>query len=232
MTTEEKSAPPAFDQDTTTRDAWTVAFAIGIFGIPFGVLTVATGADVFMALAMSSFVFGGGSQFAAIGVIAAGGSPVSAVISGLLLNGRYVAFGMAIAPVLKGSFVSRMAASHFIIDESSAFAISRRKNPPAARHAFWVMALSAFLLWNLGTLIGAVAGNALGDPKILGLDAAFPAGFLALLFPLLDTPASKIAAIGGALTAVVLTPFVPAGIPIMAASIGAIGALLITGYEG
>lgn len=209
-------------RDKVTRDALAIGIAVGIFAIPFGVLAVATGATVPMASAMSALVFAGGSQFAAIGVIAAGGSPIAAVASGLMLNGRYTAFGMALAPLLPGSLGYRAAASHFIIDESSAFALARRDRPEEAPRAFWWTGVSVFVLWNLGTIIGAVAGETIGDPKTFGLDAAFPAGFLALLMPTLKTRNERAAAVLGAVLALIAIPLLPAGAPVLVSALGAV----------
>lgn len=209
-------------RDKVTRDALAIGIAVGIFAIPFGVLAVATGATVPMASAMSALVFAGGSQFAAIGVIAAGGSPIAAVASGLMLNGRYTAFGMALAPLLPGSLGYRAAASQFIIDESSAFALARRDRPEEAPRAFWWTGVSVFVLWNLGTIIGAVAGETIGDPKTFGLDAAFPAGFLALLMPTLKTRNERAAAVLGAVLALIAIPLLPAGAPVLVSALGAV----------
>lgn len=188
-------------------------------------LAGATGLPWQMACAMSLLVFGGGSQFAAVGVIAAGGTPAAAVGAGLLLNTRYVPFGLAMAPVLRGGVLKRMLAAHLVIDESSAMGLGQ-DDAATRERAFWITGIAVFVLWNAGTALGALAGQALGDPKALGLDAAFPAGFLALLGPLLRTPQSKRAAVAGAALAVVLIPFTPPGVPIFVAAVGALAGLV------
>ncbi|MPZ87783.1 MAG: branched-chain amino acid ABC transporter permease [Nitriliruptorales bacterium] len=211
---------------TIVRDALALGVAVGVFGLSFGVLATASGVSAPMACALSALVFAGGAQFAAVGVIAAGGSPLAAVASGLLLNARYAAFGLALAPVLRGTLLQRAAAAHLVIDESAALALGRR-DQDEARQAFWTTGIVLFVLWNTGTLLGALAGGGIGDPAALGLDAAFPAGFLALLFPLLTGPRTRVAALSGAGIALALTPFVPPGVPILAAVLGALAALAV-----
>ena len=207
------------------RQAVVIAVAIGVFGVSFGVLAGATGLPWQMACALSLLVFGGGSQFAAIGVIAAGGTPAAAVGAGLLLNTRYVPFGLAMAPALRGGLLTRMLAAHLVIDESSAMGLGQ-DDPRLRERAFWITGALVFVFWNAGTAVGALAGQALGDPKALGLDAAFPAGFLALLGPLLRTPQAKRAAVAGAALAVMLIPFSPPGVPVFVAAAGALAGLV------
>jgi len=203
------------------RQALVLGVAVGAFGVSFGVLAVAAGLSWAMACAMSLLVFAGGSQFAAVAVVAGGGLPAAAVAAGLLLNARYVPFGMAVAPALRGGLMRRLVAAQLVIDESSALALAQRDDRDRER-AFWLAGSAVFVCWNLGTLVGALAGSAIGDPAAWGLDAAFPAGFLALLAPLLTTPAARRAAAAGALLAVALTPLAPPGVPILVAAAGAL----------
>lgn len=206
------------------RQALVLAAAVGVFAVSFGVLAEATGLPWQMACAMSLLVFGGGSQFAAVGVIAAGGSPVAAVAAGLLLNCRYLPFGLALAPALRGGLARRILAAQLVIDESSALALAQ-DDPRVRERLFWFAGAAVFVLWNAGTAIGAFAGQALGDPRALGLDAAFPAGFLVLLGPLVRRSAAKRAAAAGALIAVALVPVAPPGVPIFVASLAALAGL-------
>lgn len=215
--------PPAL-----VRQALVIAVAIGVFGVSFGVLAAASGLSWQMACAMSLLVFGGGSQFAAVGVVAAGGAPAAAVAAGLLLNTRYTPFGLAVAPALRGGLLTRMVAAQLVIDESSAMALGQT-DPRLRERAFWVTGVAVFVCWNAGTALGAVAGSLLGDPRALGLDAAFPAGFLALLGPLLTTPAARRAAGAGAVVAVALVPFTPPGVPVFVAAAAALAGLTARG---
>lgn len=205
--------------DPLLRKAVVLGIAVGLYGISFGVLAVTAGLSVWQAVGLSTLVFAGSSQFAAIGVIAAGGGPLAAVASGLLLNTRMAAFGLALAPVLTGRLPRRLLASHLLIDESAAMALAQ-SNPQAKRRAFWFTGVSVFVFWNAATIFGALAGSLLGDPRSLGLDAAFPAGFLALLGPMLHNRAARLSALAGAVVALALLPFTPPGVPILAASAG------------
>jgi 4-azaleucine resistance transporter AzlC len=194
--------------------------------VSFGVLAVAAGLSAAQTCAMSLLVFTGASQFAAVGVISAGGSVAAALAPALLLAGRNAVYGLSLVPILRDRLPTRLLESQLIIDESTAMARSRSQlGPEAARHAFLATGISVFVFWNLGTLIGALAGGGIADPKTLGLDAMFPAAFLALLAPQLRRPGAPVAAVSGALIALVLVPFVPAGVPILAAVVGVVPGL-------
>jgi 4-azaleucine resistance transporter AzlC len=196
----------------------TLGFAVGLVAISFGVLAVANGLSVPQTVAMSSLVFTGASQFAAVGVIAGGGSGAAAVASGLLLAARNGVYGLALAPILRGSLGRRLLASHFVLDESTAMATAQPDHAGQVR-AFWASGLAIFVCWNIGTLIGALAGGALGDPATLGLDAAFPAGFVVLIGPHLRTRAGRRAALLAAALVLLTTPFLRPGVPILVAAL-------------
>jgi 4-azaleucine resistance transporter AzlC len=208
-----------------TRTAAAIGVVTGAYAVSFGVLSVAAGLSVAQTCAMSLLVFTGASQFAAIGVISAGGSTAAALAPALLLAARNGVYGLSLVPVLRGRLVARALQAQLVIDESTAMARAQHDRDDA-HHAFLATGLSVFIFWNLGTLIGAVAGSTLGSPKTLGLDAMFPAAFLALLAPQLRRPGAPTAAVAGALIAVVLVPFTPAGVPILAATLGVVPGLL------
>ena len=163
-------------------------------------------------------MFTGASQFAFVGVIATGGSAAAAVGSGLLLAARNGVYGLALAPVLQGPLGRRLLAAQFVIDESTAMATAQPDQPCGSR-AFWWSGLSIFVRWNAGTVIGALAGGALSDPAALGLDAAFPAGFVVLIGPHLRNRAGRQAAVLAALVVLVTTPFLRPGVPILVAAL-------------
>jgi len=194
--------------------------AVGVFGATFGVLAVAAGLSVAQACVMSLLVFTGGSQFAAVGIVDGGGSEASAVASGLLLAARNAVYGLPLAEELPTRGRWAPVAAHLTLDETTAMTLAQ-EDPNQRRHAFFVTGVAVFVFWNLGTLAGAVAGSGIGDPGALGLDAAFPAGFLALLAPLVRERPAAVAALAGAVVAVVAVPFAPAGAPILLAAVGA-----------
>lgn len=211
---------------TVRRDAWVLGAAVAAFGVSFGVLATTAGLSPAQACAMSLIVFTGASQFAVVGVIAAGGSLASAFGSALLLAARNAAYGVALVPTLGDRPLGRrLVAAHLVIDESTAMATAHA-DPRLRRAAFWATGTAVFVCWNLGTLVGAVAGNAIGDPRALGLDAAFPAGFVALAVPHLRSAQGKAAAVVGAAIALALIPLAPAGVPIIAAAVGVVPAIL------
>jgi 4-azaleucine resistance transporter AzlC len=200
--------------------------AVGVFGLSFGVLATTAGLSVPQACVMSLVVFTGASQFAAVGVIAAGGSMASAFGSALLLAARNAAYGVALAPTLaRRSFRRRLLAAQLVIDETTAMSTAQ-EGPRAREQAFWITGVAVFVCWNLATLLGAIAGDAIGDPEALGLDAAFPAGYVALAVPQLRTRAGRVAAVAGVVIAVMLVPVTPAGVPIVAAAAGIVPATL------
>ena len=195
----------------------TLGSAVGVFGFVFGVAAVSAGASVLQASAMSLLVFTGASQFSAVGVIAAGGSTASALGGALLLAARNGVYGLAMARRLPGSLGRRLIAAQLTIDESTAMSAAQT-DPVAQRLAFWITGLSLYLFWNIGTLLGALAGTAI-DPETFGLDAAFPAAYVAMVWPVLRDGRGRLAAGLGAAICVVLIPFVPVGIPILCAAL-------------
>ncbi len=211
---------------TITRDALAIGVATGVYAVSYGVLAVSAGLSVAQTCAMSALVFTGASQFAVVGVLGAGGGALAALGPALLLATRNAVYGLSLGPVLRGGRARRALEAQLVIDESTAMARGQ-EDPRSAHRAFLVTGLSVFAFWNLGTLIGALAGGGLGDPRAFGLDAMFPAVFLALLAPQLRRPGARTAALAGALIAVVLVPLTPAGLPIMAALLGVVPALAV-----
>lgn len=195
----------------------TLGSAVGVFGFVFGVAAVSAGASVFQASAMSLLVFTGASQFSAIGVIAAGGSTASALGGALLLAARNGVYGLAMARRLPGSLGRRLIAAQLTIDESTAMSAAQ-PDLEAQRAAFWITGISVYVFWNLATVLGALVGSAI-NPSTFGLDAAFPAGFTAMLWPLLRDRRGRVAAAGGAVICVALIPFLPVGVPILCAAL-------------
>ncbi|MFJ4688040.1 AzlC family ABC transporter permease [Streptomyces sp. NPDC088789] len=202
------------------RDASLVWLASGVVGVSFGAISVAGGLPVWVPVVMSLVVYAGSAQFSAVGVLLAGGGPVAAAATGLLLNTRTVAFGLAVADVLGRGRVARLLGAHLVTDETVAFALAQQ-DPGRRRAAFWISGLGLFAVWNIGVLAGALAGGALGDTARYGLDAAFPAVLVALVLPTLrKDPAVRRSALLGAGLALAVTPLVPAGLPVLLALAG------------
>ncbi|MHA6794929.1 AzlC family ABC transporter permease [Pseudonocardia bannensis] len=208
------------------RDALALAAAIGVVGASFGALAAAAGVPVPLTIAMSLLVFAGGSQFLVVAVIAAGASPVAAVAAGLLLNARHLPFGLAVSGVVGDRWPARLLGAHVLIDESVAFSRARGSGP-RARTAYWLCGGLFFVFWNVGTVVGVLAGSAVPDPGAFGVDAAFPAGLLALLLPALRRADARRVGFGSAAVALLATPFLPAGLPVI---IGLLG-LVLAGRE-
>jgi 4-azaleucine resistance transporter AzlC len=186
------------------------------FGISFGVLARPTMGTV-APIVMSATTFAGSAQFAAASILATGGTLAAAVLAAVLLNARYGPIGVSVAPSLAGPWWSRLVRAQLVVDETWALsADGRGGHDPKLIVGMGVVLYSA---WVLGTAVGVLFGDLIGDPARLGLDAAFPALFLALLVPNLTTRDARLAALLGAAVALVLTPFAPAGVPIIAASL-------------
>lgn len=204
------------------RDSLAVAIATGVYGVSFGAIGVAGGLDVWQTCALSLLAFTGASQFAFVGVVGSGGSPLFAAFSGLMLGTRNTLYGVRLAGLLPWTGGRRAAAAHLVIDESTAMSISRDSREES-RVGFLVTGLGIFVLWNAFTLLGALAGEALGDPRDYGLDAAVGGAFLALLWPRLDSTLHRVTAVLGAALALTLVPLTPAGVPVIAAGVVALG---------
>jgi 4-azaleucine resistance transporter AzlC len=192
------------------------AFAIGT---SFGVLAEpAIGAVA--AIVMSVIVFAGAAQFASVSILAAGGSLASAASAGLLINTRFLPMGLAVAPALRGGPLRRAAEAQTMVDAS--WAIANRGDGTFDRQLMMGATIPQAVGWWGGTIIGAVAGSLLGNPETLGLDALFPAFYLALLADELRDRTSLASALLGAAIAIALVPFTPPGIPVVAASLAAL----------
>lgn len=191
-----------------------LAVAVLGFGVSFGVLARAAGMGAFAPLVMSATTFAGSAQFAAVSVLGDGGSVAAAVAAAILLNARYGPIGASVAPWLSGRTWSRFLRAQLVVDESWAVAAEGegRFDPRVLVGA----GLLLYAAWVVGTAVGAVGGGSLADPESLGLDAAFPALFLALLLPQLSTRRALVAALLGGAIALVLIPLTPPGIPIIA----------------
>lgn len=200
------------------RQALSVGLATGAYGLSLGALAVANGLSVLQACVTSLLLFSGGSQFALVGVLGNGGSVWAAVAASSLLGIRNGLYGLQLNALLRIRGPRRFVAAQLTIDESTAVAVAQEA-PAARRTGFWLTGIAIYLGWNLTTLLGALLGNAVGDPRKYGLDAAASAAFLALLWPRLKQWRSATIALAGAVVAGCLVPFVPVGLPIVAAAV-------------
>ncbi|HYN29724.1 MAG TPA: AzlC family ABC transporter permease [Dermatophilaceae bacterium] len=196
------------------RQSVSVGVATGLYGISFGALSTASGLTVLQTQALSTLLFSGGSQFAVIGVVAAGGSGAAAVAASTLLAVRNGLYGLEVSRILGVRGLRRAAAAQVTIDESTAVGLAQAE-PGARRLGFWVTGVSVFVFWNLLTLVGALIGNALGDPRRWGLDAAAAAAFCALLWPRLASRDARATAVFGCAVALATAPLLPAGLPVV-----------------
>jgi 4-azaleucine resistance transporter AzlC len=198
------------------RDSLGVGVATGLYGVSFGAVAVGSGLSVAQTCVLSLLMFTGASQFALVGVLAGGGSPASGAATALLLGTRNTLYGLRLAPLLAWTGVRRLGAAQLLIDESSAMSVTR-ETTARARTGFLVTGVSVFVLWNAFTLVGAVVGDALGDPRTYGLDAAVGGAFLALLWPRLSEPRNRVVAVLAVAVAVGAVPVTAAGVPVLAA---------------
>ena len=207
------------------RDAVAVGVATGAYGLSFGALSAGAGLSLPQTAALSLLMFTGASQFALVGILGAGGSAATAAGTAILLGTRNAFYGLRLAGLLRVRGARRLAAAQLVIDESTAMAVGQ-DDPRLARLAFWSTGAAVFALWNLATVAGAVGAEVLASPQALGLDAAAPAAFLALLAPRLRDGEAWALAVASGLTAILLTPVLPAGMSVLVAALGAVGAVV------
>ena len=208
---------------STVRDSLSVAITVGTYGVAFGAASVAAGFSVLQSCLFSLFTFTGASQFAAVGVVASGGVAASAIAAATMLGTRNALYGIQMAPLLKVKGARRVLAAHITIDESTGVALTQAPRGVAAvREGFWITGTGVFLFWNIFTLLGALGAKALGNPASWGLDAAVPAAFLGLLWPRLQSNFLRGVAATSIVFAMLVTPWLPAGLPIIATIVVAV----------
>ncbi|WP_458113020.1 AzlC family ABC transporter permease [Arthrobacter sp. R1-13] len=195
-----------------------ISIATGLYGISFGALSVSSGLDFFQTMALSLLLFSGGSQFAFIGVVAGGGTGIAAMSAATLLGMRNGIYGMQLNALLRPSGWRKYVAAHITIDESTATSTGQT-DPAEQQRGFWTAGIGIYVLWNIFTAVGALAGSALGDPKQWGLDGAAVAAFLGLLWPRLKGREPVAIAAVCALATVLAVPLVPSGVPILIAAV-------------
>jgi predicted branched-subunit amino acid permease len=220
-------SPDPTERSAIIRDGVAVGVASGLYGVSFGAISVAAGLDVVQTCVLSLLAFTGASQFALVGVVASGGAPLSGAVTALMLGTRNSLYGLRLAPLLDWHGWRRIAAAHVLIDESTAMSVNRATRP-AARTGFLSTGLAVFVLWNLATLGGALAGKALGDPRTYGLDAAVGGAFLALLWPRLSNRRNQVVAVLAVALALGLVPGTAAGVPVLSAAVVALAAGALT----
>jgi predicted branched-subunit amino acid permease len=207
----------------TVRDALSVAVTVGAYGVAFGAASVAAGFSVLQTCLFSLFTFTGASQFAAVGVIASGGPAASAIATAAMLGTRNALYAIQMAPLLRVRGFRKIAAAHVTIDESTGVALSQTpRGVEAVRAGFWLTGLGVFFFWNVFTLLGALGAKALGNPASWGLDGAVPAVFLGLVWPRLENTFLRLVAVTSMVFAVVVTPWLPVGLPIIATALVAV----------
>ena len=202
----------------TTRAIALVCIADGLVGISYGAVAVHSGIQPWVVLALALLVLAGASEILFVGIVAAGGSPLTAALAGLLVNARHLPFGLAIHEVV-GTGWRRVLGTHLLNDESVVFALDQ-DTLERKRAAFWACGLGILLCWPAGAALGAFAGTVLEDTDAFGLDVMFPAVLLALIFPALRERRTRRAALVGAVVAVAATPFLPSGIPVLLSLVG------------
>jgi predicted branched-subunit amino acid permease len=203
------------DSQSVRAISFGVGFATGLYGISFGALSVAAGLDFWQTMALSLLMFSGGSQFAFIGVIATGAGVLPAILSAWLLGVRNGFYAIRLAPVLSLSGLLKPLGAQLTIDESNAVSLSQEPDLAKQRQGFWLTGIAVFVFWNMATAAGALLGSLIGNPADFGLDAAAGAAFLGLIWPRLKESKLLLLAVVSAFTAVSLSAFLPAGIPVL-----------------
>jgi len=200
----------------TATQSLSVSITVGLYGTAFGAASIAAGFSVLQTCLLSLLTFSGASQFAVAGVMGAGGTAISAIATASLLGTRNMLYALRMAPLLRVTGLKKVVAAHITIDESTGVAISQEKlGTQAMKHGFWLTGFGVYIFWNLFTFLGALGAQAMGDPSAWGLDAAVPAAFLGLLWPNLTNNFERVLAVSALVMAVVLSPVLSAGLPII-----------------
>lgn len=208
---------------TTAVASLSVSFTVGLYGIAFGAAGIAAGFTLWQTCLLSLLTFSGASQFAVVGVLGAGGSAISGITTASLLGIRNALYGLRMAPIMKFHGWKRVVGAQVTIDESTGVALGQSElGEPAMRQGFWLTGIGVYVFWNLFTVVGALGAQAMGDPAAWGLDAAVPAAFLGLVWPRLTNSYERTLAVAAMALALLLTPFVAAGIPIIATALLAV----------
>jgi 4-azaleucine resistance transporter AzlC len=203
-----------FNNDAVGRTSLSVAFTVGLYGAAFGAAGVTAGFSVLQSCLLSLFLFSGASQFAVVGIMGAGGSPISAIATATLLGFRNALYGLQMAPILKVSGIKRALAAQITIDESTAVS-TLQDNDNDRKRGFYLTGIGVYIFWNLFTLLGALGASEIGDPSVWGLDAAVPAAFCGLVWPRLKEKSQFLISACAIALALSLAPIAPAGIPII-----------------
>ena len=201
-------------------DAVGVGLAVSAYGVAFGATARTSGASLAQACSLSVLMFTGASQSALVSVLGAGGSAAAALSVAWLLGARNALYAIRLSSLLPQRPWRRAAAAHFVIDETTAMAVAR-DTPALGRYAFWSTSLVLFAFWNVATLVGALAGGFIDDPAKFGLDVAFPAAFLALLWPQMRDLSSRRTAGLAVAVALLAVPLATKGVPILLCVIAA-----------
>jgi predicted branched-subunit amino acid permease len=204
----------------TASQSLGVSLTVGAYGLAFGAASISAGFSVLQTCLLSLIMFSGGSQFALVGVIGGGGSAISAIATAGLLGVRNMLYGLRMAPLVKAKGFKRLVAAQVTIDESTGVALSQEKlGEKAMLQGFWLTGIGVYIFWNLFTVAGAIGAKAIGNPAAWGLDAAVPAAFLGLLWPRLESKTDRIVAVSAIALSLALSPFVAAGLPIIATTL-------------
>jgi predicted branched-subunit amino acid permease len=200
----------------TATQSLSVSFAVGLYGIAFGAAGIAAGFSILQTCLLSLLTFSGASQFAVVGVMGAGGSALSGIATASLLGIRNTLYGLRMAPILQVRGWKKVVAAQVTIDESTGVAIGQEDlGIDAMKQGFWLTGIGVYVLWNFFTLLGALGAQAMGNPSAWGLDAAVPAAFLGLVWPRLLGSFERSLAVASLCLAIALSPFIPAGLPII-----------------
>ncbi|MEU7282267.1 AzlC family ABC transporter permease [Streptomyces sp. NPDC045431] len=223
------AVPPVGKADSAVvRDALGVGLAVGLSGFAFGVTSAGAGLTLLQTCALSLLVFTGASQFALVGALAAGGNPFTAAAGAFFLGTRNAFYGLRLSQLLALPRLVRPLGAHWVIDETAAVSLAQPTRR-AARIGFTVTGLTLYVLWNLTTFLGALGAEAIGDTNALGLDAAGPAVFLALLAPMLRTATERAVAGLAVVLGLASLPLLPAGAPVLVAALAAPAVLWFQG---
>jgi predicted branched-subunit amino acid permease len=196
------------------RDGSPYGAAAFVLAVSFGVVATDAGMPAVAAIVMSALVYSGSGQFAALGIVGAGGGVAAAVGASALVSSRFVPMGFALGPSLRGSRLRRALEGQATVDAS--WAMAARGGGRFDREYLFGHSAAQYVPWVAGTVVGVFVPAL--DVRALGLDAVFPAFFLAILAAEVRDGVRLGVALAGAAVALALVPVAPPGLPVLVAS--------------
>ena len=173
------------DIKTAIKDTLPTVFGYIGIGVAFGIIASSAGFNPFIVGMMSLFIYAGGAQFITVSMLSSGFPILSIVLATFLVNSRMILMSMSVAPFFKNySIIKNISIGTFLTDESFALGMNKQNytNGRLTYEWFNTANLVSYFTWVASSVLGALLGGIVRDPKVLGLDFALVAMFIGLLY--------------------------------------------------